>query len=177
MTRILLDADGVLFSFVGPYLDVVYECTGRRHTPADLRMWDLSTSLALTADEITRVHTALTRRGFCAGLPVLPGAVEAVAALQERADVRIVTTPLQGSVFWCSERTEALARYFGIVPNQIHFCERKHEVRGDLLVDDNPDHVRRFPGRALLWSHPHNASETTLERVSSWSQVLSLVTP
>jgi 5'(3')-deoxyribonucleotidase len=175
MTRVLIDVDGPLGDFVKPYLDTVYECTGRRYQPGDLKLWDLASTLELTSDEVRRVHTAITRRGFCASIRPLPGAFEAVEALQELADVRIVTTPLQGSVFWVSERTEWLARYFGIKPDQIHFCERKHEVRGDLLIDDNPDHVRRFPGRALLWSLPHNASETALERVSSWSDVLQVV--
>jgi 5'(3')-deoxyribonucleotidase len=64
-----------------------------------------------------------------------------------------------------------------IPPSHIVFCGDKAVIDADVLIDDSPRHFRRFKGRALLFSAPHNVHETRYERVDDWDQVLALLSP
>ena len=65
-----------------------------------------------------------------------------------------------------------LQRHFPFIPtSQIVFCGDKGIIDADYLIDDRPRHFAHFRGHGLLFSAPHNASETGYERVNSWQEV------
>jgi 5'-nucleotidase len=169
---VLLDCDELLADYVGAYLRVVYECTGRRYQHSDITAWNLQECLKLSEPEFTRVELAIRRPGFCANLKVLPGAQAGVAKLRGNGDrVLVVTSPLRESMFWVEERYAWLEKHFDIRRDQVFFCERKEQVRGDVLVDDRHEHCSLFPGRAVLWARPHNLTSGFHERHCDWSRV------
>ena len=51
------------------------------------------------------------------------------------------------------------------------FCGDKGIIDADYLIDDRARHFAHFRGHGLLFSAPHNASESGYERVNSWQEV------
>jgi 5'(3')-deoxyribonucleotidase len=121
------------------------------------------------------VYGKMKEEGWCLNLEVFPGAIEGVQRLQEIAEVFFVTSPFD-SPFWEYERRLWLKNHFRIDRKHVLQGDAKFLVRGELFIDDKPDHIHKWlrymPGRghALLWDRPHNAS-STLDRVSSWEEV------
>jgi 5'-nucleotidase len=78
--------------------------------------------------------------GFFRSLPIIRGAKEALARLEEVGYiVRIVTAPIR-TAHSASEKLDWIAEHLGT-----SWCEKtiitrdKTLIRGDILIDDNPD--------------------------------------
>ncbi len=181
--RVLLDADGVMFDFVGPYLDAVEVETDTRFTREQVTGWDVAFSLKLTQEEIDDIDTHhVLKHGFCYSLPVLPGAQEGFALLSEVADVFIVTSPYEKSEYWMKERERALKRHFNVSAKRILHASSKNLVFGRLFVDDKHSNVAGWAlewghhgGVGVLWNTPHNQLDSWHLRTSSWKQLVSWV--
>jgi 5'(3')-deoxyribonucleotidase len=181
---VLLDVDGVLADFVGPYLDVVNSLTFdkgitlMRHQREDVKTWRISESLGLTDEIKAAVDVKVKSVGFCAGLPVIDGAKEGVKALQEISEVYIATSPWKGP-HWSHERAEWLEKHFGIEQDRVMQGKAKFLLDGDVLIDDKASTVGRWvarhPGFGLLWSTSHNLKDSAGLRVHGWTEVLYLV--
>jgi len=181
--RILLDVDGVLADYLAAVLPLVLAVTGRRYAHADVVQWDFAKALGLSDDETERVHALTREPGFCAGIPVLPGAPEGVRALRGHADVYFTTSPTHG-LHWYYERTEWLVRHFDASVEHVLHVKHKEVVAGDVIVDDKPEHVvewyRHHPGgHAVLWDQLYNRGWHMpgghLTRGTDWNHVLGRV--
>ncbi len=192
---ILLDCDGPLASFSAGFLGLVEEVTGFSFGEAVVTEWSITKSpffLALAKDlgrdpkELAaECWKRASRIGFCASLPPVAGAKEAVAEIRSFANVEVVTSPLGSSPTWMPERVEWLGRHFGFEAEDVHFVSKKFRVHGDLLVDDKPSHIHEWLGapnvaeagaQALLWSAGYNqdvAMPPRSHRVASWPEVVA----
>lgn len=197
-SRLLLDADGVLLDFVGGFLKAVREAGGPVLSPEDFPEWDvfetLKENLAKThSPEDTRrimkeVNAAVVRRGFCLELEPLPGAVEAVKAIQaaEHLELFVITSHFGSNETWVHERDSSLKKHFGIAGKQILHGSSKHIVSGDIFVDDKVDNVTSWmdhnDGAAFLWDTPHNRGfqgvridGRSVRRLTSWGELLDIL--
>ena len=179
---VLLDTDGVKADFLKHALQVVNRITGKHFTPDSFPSWDIF-------DTIGKEHEAacyeeFNKEGFCAGFDVYPGAIEGVQLVQEIADVYVVTSPTHSSPFWMWERTQWLKKHFGISHKNVIHCSAKRLVRGDVLVDDKPDHIADWievnpEGMGLLWDQPYNrtlppgVNVRLSKRTHAWGRVRS----
>jgi 5'(3')-deoxyribonucleotidase len=114
---------------------------------------------------------AMVDASFFEELAVVPDAQEVLRELALRHDVFIVSAAMDVP---CSfdAKYRWLQRHFPFIPpSQIVFCGDKSIVDADYLIDDRPRHFARFRGRPLLFSAPHNASETAYPRIASWADV------
>jgi 5'(3')-deoxyribonucleotidase len=178
MARILLDVDGVVANFVGRYLQVVKDVTGRDYGDEDVVEWNIATALGLSEQEQDRVHEVVATPGFCFELSVYPGAVAAVRRLAGRHSIVWVTTPSEHNPTWRQDRERWLAEHFGGLGRSLVQTNDKQLVDGDLLVDDRPENcaawARAHPsGLAVLWSRPWNVSATPagISRAASWDEL------
>jgi 5'(3')-deoxyribonucleotidase len=178
MARILLDVDGVVANFVGSYLRVVKDVTGRDYGDEDVVEWNIASALGLSEQEQARVHEVVATPGFCLELSVYPGAVAAVRRLAGRHSILWVTTPSEHNPTWRQDRQRWLARHFGELGASLVQTSDKQLVDGDLLVDDRPENcaawARAHPaGLAVLWSRPWNVSAVPagICRAASWDEV------
>lgn len=179
---ILLDVDGVVADFAGPFLAKANEITGMSVSPADIRQWDILTAFPDQQHGDILEHTY--KPGFCTALPTLPGAVEGVRRLREIGDVYALTSPWTSET-WCWERTRWLRDRLDFDKHDVLHVpgNRKHLVRGDVLIDDKLETVvewtRSNPeGLALLWDAPYNHAGTlTCQsfRVFGWAGALHAV--
>lgn len=174
----LLDCDGVLADFE----ERCAEAIGFPIDRTQWQEWDVFSHPAVK-EHAGKLHDALNSPGFCAGMKPLPGAVEGVATLREIGSIYIVTSPWRTSPHWASERAHWLDRHFGIKWKQIVSTHAKYLVRGDVLIDDKPEHVVNWmkahkDGVGVLWNQPYNRSFDTTGtgalRSSSWHHIAKL---
>ncbi|MEO8075164.1 MAG: hypothetical protein ABI818_02470 [Acidobacteriota bacterium] len=117
---------------------------------------------------------ALLDASFFADLALLPDCQDVIRELCEHHDVYIASAAMDVP---CSfdAKYQWLRRHFPFIPpSQIVFCGDKQIVDADYLIDDRARHFERFKGRPVLFSAPHNASETRYPRVNSWREVRGL---
>jgi 5'(3')-deoxyribonucleotidase len=81
---------------------------------------------------------------------------------------------------WASERQQWLAEHFGISHKHLVSTPAKYLVRGELFVDDKPEHVEQWQaanpcGVGVLWSRAYNRSATHLRSVSQWGPLVDLM--
>jgi 5'(3')-deoxyribonucleotidase len=181
MPRALVDCDGVLSDFVSLALDYINKEQNTSYTPADLERlgWDFFHSI--TTPEIERkfwnaVHDT---PGMVLSMNVYAGAIEGIRALREVADVVVVTAP-HHSRHWAYERSLWLMQHFDIDPKHVIHTHQKQFCRGDVLVDDRPQHISDWTehhpgGHGILWAQPYNVDAGYFYRTSSWEDVCQIV--
>lgn len=174
---VLLDCDGPMSDFTGAYLDAFREVTGRKATHADVDRWAIhECSFFTEADRVggwdgrlrKEVAAKVIEEGFCARIKPHAAALDAIPKLCEVADVYVVTSPWDSSPTWMYERLHWVANHFpGIGRRRVIQTAQKHLIRGDVLVDDKPSHVRDWQnawpnGLGLLFDMHHNGGEQGL---------------
>jgi 5'(3')-deoxyribonucleotidase len=177
---VLVDCDGVLADFTQAALDLVFEETGERHRPEDIKTWEIFETIGVGNKDLQkRTYDKIKSKGQCFALSVYPEAQEGLKKLGEIAEVVIVTAPFYGSETWVHERETWLEKHFKVDAHDIIHARKKYHVYGDFLIDDRAKHIRkwsrRWPGsHGLLWDGPGNRDED-LPRVKSWSEVYNKV--
>lgn len=193
VTRLLLDADGVLLDFVGGFIQAITEAGGPLMQREDFPVWDTFATLRTRLESgeppsaveqiMARVNAAVRREGFCEGLAPLPGAVESIREIQQAKNIElfIVTSPFSGNKTWVHERDASLKRWFDIPHKHVLHAQSKHIVRGDLFVDDKDKHIIDWSahhpdGQGFLWDTPHNQSDGKgLRRLTGWNELLEIL--
>lgn len=141
MTQILLDADGILFDLVTPWLHAINARTGCKVRLADIRVFDIKQ--AYPVEHHAEVKRTLLEPGRFRSLTPFAGAVPAVKWLNRNYGVKVVTAP--AGPLSAMEKMEALEEHFPfLAQRQIVLCHEKWEHRGDLLVDDKGETRRRY---------------------------------
>jgi 5'(3')-deoxyribonucleotidase len=111
---------------------------------------------------------------FFEDLALFPDCREVIRELAERHEVFIVTAAMDVPLSF-DAKFRWLRRHFDFIPtSHIVFCGDKSIIDADYLIDDRPRHFRRFKGRPVLFSAPHNSAESRYPRVSSWAEVREL---
>lgn len=180
--RVLVDVDGVLAGFVGNWLRLINAEFGSSFAVGDVTDWDVCASLGLTATDRSRAKRLIAEcEGFARRHEVLEGAQAGVRALQQIADVYIVTSPWSSHPTWTHDREWWLDKHFDIGADRIVHTSAKHVVCGDVLLDDKTSTCAAWAtawpsGVAVQWRTPHNrldawAGATT----SSWSTLIDIV--
>jgi 5'(3')-deoxyribonucleotidase len=178
---VLLDCDGVLADFIGGVLEIVEHTLGLAYKHEDVDRFDFCAALSLAQHEARAVKSSISTRGFCSSLVPYDGAKRGVAALEEIADVYIVTSPWDSCETWEHERKAWLYRHFKIPSSRVIHTSAKHLVCGDVFVDDKTSAVAawreawRF-ATAVRWNTPHNARDEWNGRIcTSWDSLNALV--
>jgi 5'-nucleotidase len=174
--RLLIDCDGILADF-------------DRHTEESVRKHGIELPKKRSWDIFEVLTPALKREvlnywrmpGWARSMPVLPGAQRAIEQLQQIGEVYVVTSPMPRSTTWCHDREWWLDEHFGIDRKRIVFTPAKELIRGDMLLDDKPEHViewrKEFPdGLALFWEHEWARAVPThgmAVRINAWDSVVT----
>lgn len=178
--RILLDQDGLTFDFVSAYLDAVYALTGVIVSRYEVTQWDFKAcpfQSRLPENTHRRVCNAISQRGFCRRIPLLPGAREGVDGLRQRGhEVIALTSPWSSSPYWEEERVEACRDKLGFYAREVIFSHAKEEVAGDCFVDDRPENViawlKSHDKPAFVWhTHANKGHPDNLPRVYGWNDL------
>jgi len=178
---VLLDVDGVLADFVGGVLEIVEDVTGLARDREEIDRFDFCDALGVGVDDARVIKRAMASRGFCDCLAPCEGARDGVRALQEIAEVRVITTPWDSSETWTYERESWLWRHFKIPAKHVMHVREKFRVPADAFVDDKTSAVREWrdawPDRfAIRWNTPNNARDQWDGiRCSDWKWLASMI--
>ena len=113
--------------------------------------------------------------GFFYELDPLPHSIEVMEELYHKHEVYIATAATQfpNSL---KEKSDWLAKYFPFIDWQHQImCGHKFILNGDLLIDDRTYNLEKFEGDTLLFSNPHNITETGYKRVANWEEIASIL--
>jgi 5'(3')-deoxyribonucleotidase len=175
--RVLVDVDEVLADFCTPAFAFMRQRFGLQLDHTTLKHWDLY--LALSKEQLAIFEVDFFGEGRCASLELLPGAVEAVEAMRQQAEVVAVTRPPRNGQHWMHERNQWLIEKLGFDYDTIIQTKAKHMIGADMLIDDSPENVVRWRqshprGTGLLWALPSTEQHRECDdfRVRSWTEVL-----
>lgn len=157
---ILIDQDGVLADFERGFY-AAWQASGNPHPALPLTQ---RRSFYVREDYPTElradVEAIYTAPGFYRDLPPITGAIEALTALLEQGhDVRICTSPLNQYRNCVPEKYEWVERHLGTeFMTRMIVTKDKTIVRGDVLVDDNPNVTGPCSANWLhvLFDQPYN---------------------
>jgi 5'(3')-deoxyribonucleotidase len=174
--RFLVDVDDVLCDFKTPVIALIQELFGIEVVLEELHHWDVFA--LLTEEQRIILFREISRPGYCAGLLPNEGAQDAIEELRQVVDVVVATRPFI-SPTWVYERMHWLIDHFGFTEHTIINTAAKHMIRGDALLDDNPENVLAWKeehpqGAGLLWATPNteNMRQCDHFRVRTWPEVL-----
>jgi 5'-nucleotidase len=168
--RIAIDMDEVMADALAEHVRRYNAAFGDTLTVADLR-GPLEDCVPADRRDAT---VAMIDAGFFAELTLLPDCLDVIRELARRHEVFIVTAAMDVP---CSfdAKYHWLRRHFPFIPpTHFVFCGDKCIVDADYLIDDSPRHFARFSGSPVLFSAPHNRTETRYPRVGSWRDVRDL---
>ena len=132
-------------------------------------LWDV-----VAFDRHTALEGYLRSEDFFEGLTVMPESQRVMRLLQKNFEVFIATAAMEiPSSF--HQKFRWLERYFPFIPpSHIVYCGDKGILNADYLIDDNPRQLRRFKGKGILCTSPHNIAVKGYERVNDWLEVEKL---
>lgn len=128
-----------------------------------------------------RAKAVILEPGFCLGIPVMPGAQEALRwSVGQGHKIEICTAPMSHYPTCEQEKREWAERHFPFV-KVVHVTKNKHLVPGRWLVDDHPNPLKKAGGgdataswTHILFSSPANMTLVHPLRLNHWSEWPSL---
>lgn len=151
-----IDADGVLFDYVGACAKFLNKFTGM-----DIASYSTASNFdVLKAWKVPGYYQGIVDEHFSKpfsvyDMPVIDGAREFISAVRilTKNDFVIITScPCQ----WHTEREAALENHFGIDRKNIHFSHDKKLFKIDILIDDWHQNLDGFDGWRILVDRPWN---------------------
>lgn len=168
---ILVDQDGPLGAFDAHFwsrcgdegIDLDCALTEQRHRFATDHVADRA--------QRDRARSMVNQTGWFADLPVVEGAVEGLAALDEVADVWICSKPLDANPTCRDEKAQWLARHFGEKwAARLILAPNKSMINAHILLDDAPKlgWLPRAPWMPVIFRMPWNQEGSDWERLPHW---------
>lgn len=173
--EVLLDIDGVAANFIKGCIPAAEAIIGRPVYHDDIDQFMIEKALGMSEDQTAELYKHVMTEGWCRSLPAYEGAKEAVAFMQQHADVIPVTAHFFSSKHWVYERDAWIIEHLGIAQTDIIHTHRKFQIDGDVLIDDKISHLRSWIGRrptkrGVLFQRRYNAHEV-LERTSNITMI------
>jgi 5'-nucleotidase len=177
---ILIDQDGVLADFEGEFLDEwKIKYPDLNYIPLEER-----TTFKLSDQyprELTHLVKGLVReKQFYRRLPLISGAKEAITEMRDKDhQIYICTSPLNPYQNCILEKYEWVEEHLGTDwTNRLIVTKDKTLVRGDLLIDDNPEikGVMKPTWEQIVYDAPYNRNVKDKRRLTwdNWRDILKL---
>jgi 5'(3')-deoxyribonucleotidase len=176
--------DETLVNLVDPWMDMLNKMSGHSFTRDQVGCYSVEKNYIdkLSTDEI---FLPFNTEGFWEELPPFPGAIEFVQRLLEHDfDIYIATLPALSPVCHHEKEKWVMNHLPFIGRERLIFLHHKHLLRGEALLDDNPQYLARFKGKRLLFDKPWNQTgellkqncyESWFSRVRSYDEAFSFM--
>ena len=174
---ILVDMDEVMESLAKSWAAAVNAKYGYDVDPETIDEWDFAKFFpGLSRNQVYRI---MDEDDFWQTVEPLPGAAETLQKLMEDGhDVYVVTTThprcLWNKVQYCLN-----VNFPFINLKHLIVTGNKQMIRGDVLIDDNPDNLTGGEYVQLLMTAPHNRSFDAeahgMTRVNNWDEIYDMI--
>lgn len=164
--KILVDMDGVLADVYKPLIFKQYTQRGIAKTEEELNGVEEREAFTDLASIVNNTH-------FFADVPIMNGSYEGLLYLNEKFDVRIVSSAMEFDNC-LDDKFNWMKRNFPFIGwRQIVLCGVKEGITGDIMLDDHPKNLDNFNGKRFIFTQPHNItlSNPTYTRINNWDQV------
>ncbi|HLH05663.1 MAG TPA: hypothetical protein VKW78_00350 [Terriglobales bacterium] len=171
--RIAIDMDEVMADSLSRHLELYNTEFG-----ASLRKQDLHGKplhLSVPAAHRERIDEIALSDGFFWDLDVMPGCQEVIRELTEHYDVFIVTAAMEFPNSFLAKHAWLKEHFPFVDIRNVVYCGDKSIVDADIMIDDRIRNLDNFAGMRILFTAPHNMSETRFLRVNNWQEVRSLL--
>ncbi len=164
MAKILVDIDGVSCDLVGEVLDRLNKRLETKFKHDHITEWDFFNpdNNIFTEDELLNIRDIFKEKDLCFQVNLIDGVKETLEELQKDGHQIIwLTAPWRDSPTWCYDRIRWIDKHLGHISKNIIFAWNKEEIPGDILIDDNPEFLKRwedknFGKKTLLFRQPWN---------------------
>jgi 5'-nucleotidase len=173
---LLIDMDQVLVDMVPAWLRLYETISGDKVDFNEIYNYDFSRSVKYPK----LLNSIIENPGFFRSLPPLPGAVDALKQVlkDDRYETIIVTQPPRKSDYAIKEKREwILDHIHDFDLENFIFAHKKYLIRGDLLFDDKPSHLKEWKmynpsGKTAIMRYKYNQNEKadiSLHPEDGWS--------
>jgi 5'-nucleotidase len=172
--RLLFDMDGVLADLGTPWLARYNADHGDSLTPEHLTSWGIHQHVKIGM----RMYDYLAEPGWFLQLAPMPGAAVALDALAtDGHELFVVTASPHNAPTGLYDKARWLRTHLPMIPAEhVIVAHRKDMVAGDILLDDSPEHLGRFPGVRVVYDHPYNRSFAAHHhRIASLAEYVTLI--
>jgi 5'(3')-deoxyribonucleotidase len=175
MKRIAVDMDEVLADALSEHLARYNREHGESLTKLQLNGKGLRD--IVSADRHERLEAYLRSEDFFENLPVVPDSQEVLAKLAKHYEIFVATAAMEFPNSFGS-KYRWLRRHFPFIPPTHYvFCGDKSILLADYLIDDSYRHFKKFKGKGILFTAPHNAKLAGVHRVSGWREIEEFFLP
>lgn len=168
--RLLIDLDGVCADFYTRIAEWYNRDYDDNIVASEVKAWHLASAFPkATKEELYSYFNVLQ---FWTSLDPLPGCVETMARLKDAGHELVIVTALprtstvaaHGKLLWVDEHLPFVNGIDNFVATR-----RKDLIRGDLLFDDGPHNIIKYPGTTCVMDAPYNRKVYSNFRVHSWA--------
>ena len=168
--RIAIDLDDTLSEFCDSWIGLYNEIYDDNVKPSEVMGWDIENYCKKCTKQ--ELYDLLGIKNFFYEVKPIPYAKTVIDKLKKYGhEVFIVTAYYPSSVI---DKVRWLSEYVGISHEDIIFCNKKHLIYADYLIDDGAHNHANFCGKSVVYDRPHNQHMREFEydiRVRDWKEI------
>lgn len=177
------DFDGVIADTVEAFIRIACEQYGRCDIrPEHITHFLVEECLAMESEVVGSIFGAILRDSVGTGLQPMPGAVEVLSEMSERAPVTIITARPEADPVHCWLEAifpAPVRRRLRVVAMGDHDDKARHIRQAGLstFIDDRAEtcvQLSRAGLDAIVFSQPWNRNRHSLPTVHSWAEIRAL---
>lgn len=172
MKQILVDMDGVLADIFSKF-----RAMQNSTPPAELKLKEASLKAMIEANIYPHITDNVQLETLFRDAPRMAGSVGGLKYLNDKYKVLIVSAATELPDIM-KPKMEWLAKYFPFISwKQVIFCGVKDSIKGDIMIDDEPQNLDVFDGRKILFTQFYNVnvSKPGYTRVDNWAQIQQIL--
>lgn len=164
---ILVDLDGITANLHAKWLAAINQEMGETLTVRDLTTFPVAD--AVRPENKDKVYPIIERPGFYKDLLPLEGC-QGVISNWKRQGHEVIFCSSPPTPWGAGEKYQWIEDHFGhlgFTRKDVILANKKHKVKGDVLIDDYPKNIRKYKAAwpeaiALTIGYPYNEGETDL---------------
>jgi 5'-nucleotidase len=184
--RILCDMDAIVADLLTPWLLAYNQKYADNLTVNGILDWDLHQFVKPECG--LEIYALLKQPGLFLGLAPIPGAIDAIHALEDAGHSVTIVTAGASSNHCPGEKLAWCKRHLGFSRRKVFIGHEKHLLRGDVFIDDSPVNITEYraawpQAEILTIAYPYNARVSHLCRrfegwqypAAAWRQIVRSV--
>ena len=149
--RLILDMDEVICDFLGKLCEDYNALNQSNLTPEKIDKYELAGFIGSEGKSL------FLRAGFFDQLKPFPSAKSVIKMLYDEGHDIIIATNALGHPDVAADKCRWTTQHLPFIyPDNFFIASKKHLIQGDLIFDDSPHVLNKFPGIKVVMDRPYN---------------------